>query len=110
MLIIEAIAEVTYGYYTDSFANIAQVDDRLQQALQSDKPFGVIRIALCVDLLYSIISQFHDYQGPPFLSGIGFKQYNNNSANPLVVDWVLTSSPDMMDKRVPIIASKFKSG
>ena len=51
------------------------------------------------------ISQFHDYEGPPFFSGKGFKQNNNNSADPPVVDWVLTSPPDMMDKRVPIIAS-----
>ena len=103
MLIIEAIAEITYGYYTNSFANIAQVDDRLQQTLKSDKPFVGVRIALCGDLPYSIILQFHDYQGPLFFSGIGFKQYNNNSADPPVVDWVLTSPPDMMDKRVPII-------
>ena len=110
LLIIEAIAEITYGYYTNSFANIAQVDDRLQQPLKSDKLFGGIRIALYGDLPYSIILQFHDYQGPPFFSGIRFKQYNNNSADPLVVDWVLTSPPDMMDKRVPIIASEFKWG
>ena len=106
----EAIAEITYGYYTNSFANIAQVDDRFQLALKSDKLFGGIRIALCGDLPYSIISQFHDYQRPPFFSGIGFKQYNNNSADPLVVDWVLTSPSDIKDKRVPIIASEFKSG
>ena len=108
LLIIEAIAEITYGYYTNSFANIAQVDDRLRQTLKSDKLFGGIRIALCGDLPYFIILQFHDHQGPPFFSGIGFKQYNNNSADPLVVDWVLTSPLEMMDKRVPVIASEFK--
>ena len=99
---MEAIAEIT----TTSFANI----DRFQLALKSDKLFGGIRIALCGDLPYSIISQFHDYQRPPFFSGIGFKQYNNNSADPLVVDWVLTSPSDIKEKRVPIIASVFKSG
>ena len=65
LLIIEAIAEITYGYYTNSFANIAQVDDTLQQPLKSVKPFGGVRIALYGDLPYSIL-QFHDYQGPPF--------------------------------------------
>ena len=98
---MEAIAEIT----TTSFANI----DRFQLALKSDKPFGGMRIALCGDLTYSIL-QFHDYQGPPFFSGIGCKQYNNNSVDPLVVDWVLISPPDIKEKRVPIIASEFKSG
>ena len=97
---MEAIAEIT----TISFAYI----DRLRQPLKSDKPSGGIRIALCGDLTYSIISQFHDYQGPPFFSGICCKQYNNNSVDPLVVDWVLISPPDIKEKRVPIITSELK--
>ena len=109
LLNIEAIAEIviTYGYYTNSFANIAQVDDRLRQTLKSDKSFGGIRIALYGDLPYSIILQFHDHQGQPFFSGVGFKQYNNNK---IVVDWVTISPSDIKDKMVPIIASDFKSG
>jgi hypothetical protein len=43
------IAVIIDEYSMVPGAHIAQVNDRLQQALKSDKPFGVISIALCGD-------------------------------------------------------------
>jgi hypothetical protein len=63
-----------------------------------------------INLPYSVIIQFNDYKGPPFFSSIGCKQYKNISDDPLIVNWVLISPPDIKDKWVPILASEFKWG